>query len=94
MTFDTIYILYGAIFMAALLLVEGLYYLFTDGKVGRDAVNRRMKMLEAGATTREVFETLRVSLYPVLEQLCDVRIGHGYPRKASTEHNEYPPNFK
>ena len=59
MTFDTVYIIYGAIFMAALLLVEGLYYLFTDGKVGRDAVNRRMKMLEAGATTREVFETLR-----------------------------------
>ena len=59
MSFDTIYIIYGAVFLAALLLVEGLYYLLTDGRVGRDAVNRRMKMLEAGATTREIFETLR-----------------------------------
>ena len=59
MAFDTIYLIYGVIFLAALLLVEGLYYLLTDGKVGRDAVNRRMKMLESGATTREVFQTLR-----------------------------------
>ena len=59
MTFDTIYILYGAIFLAALLLVEGLYYLRADGRGGRDAVNRRMQMLQAGATTREVFESLR-----------------------------------
>ena len=28
-------------------------------QTGRDAVNRRMRMLESGATTREVFETLR-----------------------------------
>ncbi|MCZ6859928.1 MAG: type II secretion system F family protein [Alphaproteobacteria bacterium] len=59
MAFDTIYLIYGAIFLAALLLVEGLYHLFYDGKAGRDAVNRRMKMLESGATTREVFQTLR-----------------------------------
>lgn len=59
MSFDTIYLIYGGVFLAALLLVEGLYYLFTDGRVGRDAVNRRMQMLESGATTREVFETLR-----------------------------------
>jgi len=59
MAFDTIYFVYGAIFLAALLLVEGLYYLFADGRGGREAVNRRMQMLEGGATTREVFETLR-----------------------------------
>jgi tight adherence protein B len=59
MAFDTVYLIYGAIFLAALLLVEGLYYLLTDGRGGRDAVNRRMKMLESGATTREVFQTLR-----------------------------------
>ena len=59
MAFDSLYLVYGAVFLAALLLVEGLYYLFTDGRGGRDAVNRRMKMLEGGATTREVFETLR-----------------------------------
>ncbi len=59
MAFDSIFLVYGAVFLAALLLVEGLYYLFTDGRGGRDAVNRRMQMLEGGATTREVFETLR-----------------------------------
>ena len=59
MAFDTIYLIYGAIFLAALLLVEGLYYLMTDTRGGRDSVNRRMQMLESGATTREVFETLR-----------------------------------
>ena len=59
MAFDSLYLVYGAVFLAALLLVEGLYYLFADGRGGRDAVNRRMKMLEGGATTREVFETLR-----------------------------------
>ena len=59
MAFDTIYLIYGAIFLAALSSFEGVYYLLTDGRVGRDAVNRRMKMLESGATTREVFQTLR-----------------------------------
>ncbi len=59
MAFDTIYLFYGGIFLAALLLIEGFYYLFADGRGGRDAANRRMQMLEAGATTREVFESLR-----------------------------------
>lgn len=59
MTFDAIYLLYGAIFLAALLLIEGLYYLYADGRSGRDAANRRMKMLAGGASTREVFEKLR-----------------------------------
>ncbi len=59
MTFDAIYLLYGAIFLAALLLIEGLYYLYADGRSGRDAANRRMQMLAGGATTREVFEMLR-----------------------------------
>ncbi len=59
MTFDAIYLLYGAIFLAALLLIEGLYYLYADSRSGRDAANRRMQMLAGGASTREVFETLR-----------------------------------
>ncbi|MFQ6017196.1 MAG: type II secretion system F family protein [Kiloniellaceae bacterium] len=58
-SFDTIYLLYGAIFLAALLLIEGVYYLFADSRVGRDAANRRMRMLESGVASREVFETLR-----------------------------------
>ena len=51
MAFDTIYLIYGAIFLAALLLVEGLYVLMTDSRGGRDSVNRRMQMLDSGATT-------------------------------------------
>ncbi len=59
MPFDALYLLYGAVFLAALLLVEGLYYLYVDSRAGRDAANRRMRMLESGASTRQVFETLR-----------------------------------
>ena len=59
MPFDAIYLLYGAIFLAALLFVEGLYYLYADGQTGRDAVNRRMRMLEKKGDTAEVFSALR-----------------------------------
>ncbi len=59
MAFNSMYMIYGVMFVAALMLVEGLYHLFTDSSGGRDAVNRRMKMIESGATTREVFHTLR-----------------------------------
>lgn len=57
--FSSIYLIYGVMFLAALLLVEGLYHFFADSRSGRDAVNRRMKMIEGGATSREVFQSLR-----------------------------------
>jgi tight adherence protein B len=59
MAFDTIYLVYGGIFLAALLLIEGLYYLYSDSRSGREQSNRRMRLLAAGASPREVFETLR-----------------------------------
>lgn len=59
MTIDSIYILYGAIFLAVMLLIEGLYLLYRDSRGGRDAVNRRMMMLASGKNARSVFETLR-----------------------------------
>ena len=59
MAFDSVYLIYGAIFLAVLLLVEGIYYLSAGSRAGREAANRRMKMLAAGASTREVFEALR-----------------------------------
>lgn len=59
MIYNSIYMIYGAIFLAALLLVEGLYHFFSDSSAAREAVNRRMKMLNDGATSREVFHTLR-----------------------------------
>lgn len=57
--FSSIYLIYGVTFLAALLLVEGLYHLFTGSRSGRDAVNRRMRLIEDGATSREVFQSLR-----------------------------------
>jgi len=55
----SIYLIYGVISLAVLLLVEGLYHLFVSGNGSRDAINRRMKMIEGGATSREVFQSLR-----------------------------------
>lgn len=59
MTIEPIYLLYGAIFLAALLLVEGLYLLYQDTRGGAGAVNRRMSMLATGRDSMEVFERLR-----------------------------------
>jgi len=59
MSIEPIYLLYGAIFLAALLLVEGLYLLYQDTRGTTGAVNRRMSMLATGRDSQEVFERLR-----------------------------------
>ena len=59
MPIDLQYIFLGVIFICAVLLVEGVYYLIQDTTSGRLAVNRRMKMLSAGTSPREVYEILR-----------------------------------
>jgi len=59
MIIEPIYLLYGAIFLAALLLVEGLYLLYQDTRGGSGAVNRRMSMLATGRDSKKVFEHLR-----------------------------------
>jgi len=59
MIIEPIYLLYGAIFLAALLLVEGLYLLYQDTRGGSSAVNRRMSMLATGKDSQQVFEHLR-----------------------------------
>ena len=59
MIIEPIYLLYGAIFLAALLLVEGLYLLNQDTRGGSRAVNRRMSMLATGQDSQQVFEHLR-----------------------------------
>ncbi len=59
MSIEPIYLLYGAIFLAALLLVEGLYLLYQDTRGSAGAVNRRMSMLATGRDSQEVFERLR-----------------------------------
>ena len=59
MIIEPIYLLYGAIFLAALLTIEGLYLLYVDTRGGQGAINRRMSMLASGRDSRDVFETLR-----------------------------------
>ena len=58
MLIESQYFVYGAIFVCALLVVEGVYYLFFENVFGRSNANRRMQMLAGGATTREVYEQL------------------------------------
>lgn len=61
---DPIYLVYGAVFLGAVFLVEGLYYLYSDGFGGRGSANRRMRMLSAGGEARDVFATLRRNSQP------------------------------
>jgi tight adherence protein B len=69
MIIEPIYLLYGAIFLAALLLVEGLYLLYQDMRGGSSAVNRRMSMLATGKDSQKVFEHLRRKPPAVAQQL-------------------------
>ena len=59
MSFDPIYLFYGIVFLCAMLIVEGLFYLLSDNFGGRRGANRRMRMLSTGNNAREVFSKLR-----------------------------------
>jgi tight adherence protein B len=53
-------IIYGLIFVAVLLLVEGLYLTVFGKSISLNArVNRRLEMLEKGAGREQVLEQLR-----------------------------------
>jgi tight adherence protein B len=58
MPFDTIYLLYGAIFLGVLLLAEGVYFILLDHGAHNRA-NRRMNMLSTGMAPDKVLATLR-----------------------------------
>lgn len=60
MLFDPIYLLYGAIFVGVLLLLEGVYYLMGDAHGGPEqTINRRLRMLASGQDGRKVMYKLR-----------------------------------
>lgn len=60
MPFDPVYLAYGGIFLFVLLLVEGLFYLIADSRRGSStSINRRLRMLEGGANSKEVLYRLR-----------------------------------
>jgi len=58
MPFDTIYLVYAALFIGAVFLAEGIYFLIVDSR-DHEKANRRMNMLAAGKDAAEVFATLR-----------------------------------
>jgi len=60
MVMTTDLLLYAVVFVAAFLLIEGLYYVVADsGSGGRGKINRRLRMLAAGTDAYEVLSTLR-----------------------------------
>ena len=60
MIFDPIYLLYGAVFICTLLLVEGVYYLLVDLRGGpQNSINRRLRMRAKASDEQEVLYSLR-----------------------------------
>lgn len=60
MQFDTLFLIYGAIFLATILLIEGVLSLLQDLRHGsRRSINRRLQLLEEGKSTDGVLKTLR-----------------------------------
>ena len=60
MQFDSLFLVYGAIFLATILLIEGIFSLLGDLRHGsRRSINRRLQLLEQGSTTDGVLKTLR-----------------------------------
>jgi tight adherence protein B len=63
MQFDALFLIYGAIFLATILLIEGIISMLADLKHGsRRNINRRLKLLNEGNTTESVLRTLRRDL--------------------------------
>lgn len=57
---ETNLFLYAALFVGVLLVVEGAYRLVADARHGTGAaINRRMRMIEAGADPNQVLQALR-----------------------------------
>lgn len=59
MAIEPIYIVYCVIFLAVLLLVEGVYYFFIESELNKRRMNRRLSLLSSGMESREVLEILR-----------------------------------
>src|SRR5690348_14216024 len=57
---DTTTLVYVAVFICVLLLVEGCYYLFVDARgEGRRNINRRLRMMAEGLDSATVLSRLR-----------------------------------
>jgi tight adherence protein B len=56
---DQLAIIYITVFGAVLLAVQGAYWLFTEQRRARGAVNRRLLLAKASSSAQEIFETLK-----------------------------------
>ncbi|MCK5273992.1 MAG: type II secretion system F family protein [Alphaproteobacteria bacterium] len=60
MYFDPSLLIYAAVFVGTLFLIEGVYYLIRDMREGpQQALNRRMRMIAAGTDTQTTLRKLR-----------------------------------
>lgn len=58
MALSTDILLYGLIALAAILLAEGLFYLFLDNSSTARTINRRMSMIAAGKSAQDIHKKL------------------------------------
>lgn len=61
MPFDPVYLIYGAVALAAVLFIEGVFYLVADARGGTQSINRRLRMLSGGRSSKEVLVQLKRS---------------------------------
>jgi tight adherence protein B len=56
---DELAVIYITVFGAVLLAVQAAYWLFTEQKSARGAINRRLLLAQESSSAREIFETLK-----------------------------------
>jgi tight adherence protein B len=56
---DELAVIYITVFGAVLLAVQAAYWLFTEQKSARGAINRRLLLAKESSSAREIFETLK-----------------------------------
>lgn len=85
MNIEPLYIFYAASFLCVLIGIEGLYYLVGDPAQQRKNVNRRMKMLESGKKSSEVYELLRRVPKAQTEFLGPIRFAYDWLDRLITQ---------
>jgi len=56
---DQLAVIYITVFGAVLLAVQAAYWLFTEQKSTRGAINRRLHLAKESSSAQEIFETLK-----------------------------------
>ncbi len=89
--FDAEFGIYIAVFLAVVMLVEGIFLFYRDIVAPRQRVSRRMELLSQGASNAEIMESLRRqipdntnALLPSLMELVETRMSQAGMRMRST----------